>query len=553
MRRVSLAGNTARYVVRPVAQLGDILGVAYGPQSGDAIRRCHRGLERTAACLEAGNPALAALEALMIALPDVSPPALAKLAMLEKSGTAWQDQPRLPAGQHGGGQWTSGGGGAATDNGGYGRSNEQSSDLSGAPRAANTDSGAKREGPAALLDDGVYRPDRDAPSLLLTGGPEDAEEGFRQGIGGNEPPYDFMSLTELFPGLKNEPDLAVPLAPIDGFLGISGAANAANLDATMVEYHNLMAQIRAVDPTAYDDELLPAGGIAGLTWQGRNNLIDGLRMQRAVAFYKLRGDIGPLQVETLKFLQGAVDSAYEQAEKLYEARQLPVRLSRAEAIGNYVDVQVRQDIKELFNKWGIRYGQNQNITINNRDSSSFNNRYRIPDARIANVSYDWTLALKTISRPQIRGFFAADSKPDAVIIVRPSQQGRNYTYLIQRPANMNKRRRQISPRYRPYIPSNIDDLLDLVGSMMLSSPTFVDRTGYFPERNIETVFGALREGFQIAREELGEECYQKLVELSNRMRAYFEADPEQKTGDTLKGRELILDMEDLIKAKAAKR
>ncbi len=62
----------------------------------------------------------------------------------------------------------------------------------------------------------------------------------------------------------------------------------------MSQYQALVAQIKQVDPTFVDQELLPPGGIAGLSWQGRANLINGLRMQRAAATYRILGDIGPL-------------------------------------------------------------------------------------------------------------------------------------------------------------------------------------------------------------------------------------------------------------------
>ncbi len=87
------------------------------------------------------------MEALMIGFPDFGPPAMAKLAKLagvEKAGTAWQVQPRLPAGQHGGGQWTTGG---------------------AAP-------GAEDDGQAAGR--GVDRPGGGGPS---TSAPRDAETG----------------------------------------------------------------------------------------------------------------------------------------------------------------------------------------------------------------------------------------------------------------------------------------------------------------------------------------------------------------------------------------
>ena len=53
---------------------------------------------------------------------------------------------------------------------------------------------------------------------------------------------------------------------------------------TTAQYRSLVADIKRVDPIFADDELLPPGGIAGLTWEGRDNLINNLRMQRAAAF-----------------------------------------------------------------------------------------------------------------------------------------------------------------------------------------------------------------------------------------------------------------------------
>jgi hypothetical protein len=47
-----------------------------------------------------------------LGLPDLTLDAMAKLAAiadLQKRGMAWQTEPRLPAGQPGGGQWTTGG------------------------------------------------------------------------------------------------------------------------------------------------------------------------------------------------------------------------------------------------------------------------------------------------------------------------------------------------------------------------------------------------------------------------------------------------------------
>jgi hypothetical protein len=89
----------------------------------------------------------------------------------------------------------------------------------------------------------------------------------------------------------------------------------------------------------------------------------------------------------------------------------------------------------MFFSYGISFGPGEDVIINNRDYETSDNgqSYRLPDVRIRDVSFDWTLFPKTISTPQIRGFFRADSQPRAVVIIRPSQLGDYNTYLIPRP------------------------------------------------------------------------------------------------------------------------
>lgn len=101
--------------------------------------------------------------------------------------------------------------------------------------------------------------------------------------------------------------------------------------------------------------------------------------------------------------------------------------------------------------------------------------------------------------------------------------------------------------YQPYIPQTTGELWDQIGSMMLGAPTFKDRTGYFPGRNIETEFSALNGGIDAVRKKVGKERYTALVALSQRMRPLFEADPEDKTGDAQAGRQLIHEMEDILR------
>ena len=108
-------------------------------------------------------------------------------------------------------------------------------------------------------------------------------------------------------------------------------------------------------------------------------------------------------------------------------------------------------------------------------------------------------------------------------------------------------------RYRPYIPQNIGELMDKLGSMVLGAPTFKDKTGYFREKNIDTEFFALNEGLLAIRKKLGEERYATLRAMSDKMRPLFEADPEDETGDTQAGREIIHEMEDILKNAANRR
>lgn len=100
--------------------------------------------------------------------------------------------------------------------------------------------------------------------------------------------------------------------------------------------------------------------------------------------------------------------------------------------------------------------------------------------------------------------------------------------------------------YTPYIPQGRSELIDKLGSMMLSKPTFEDDSGYFPGKSIDSEFHALNEGLRLIRDKLGEETYQTLVDMSARMRMHFEADPEDKTDDALAGRQLIHDMGEIL-------
>jgi hypothetical protein len=73
------------------------------------------------------------------------------------------------------------------------------------------------------------------------------------------------------------------------------------------------------------------------------------------------------------------------------------------------------------------------------------------------------------------------------------------------------------------------------------------QSGYLPFLNLDYVFRQLHEGLGHNRLRLGEERYLELLRLSDRMRALFEADPEDKTGETSVGCKIIHEMEDILR------
>ena len=100
---------------------------------------------------------------------------------------------------------------------------------------------------------------------------------------------------------------------------------------------------------------------------------------------------------------------------------------------------------------------------------------------------------------------------------------------------------------KPYIPATLSDINDLLGSMILYAPTFVDPLGDFPNRNIDSEFHTLTGGFEGVSKKLGEERYASLMDLAVRAKALFAADQDDTNGKTDEGRALLFEMEDVLK------
>jgi len=291
---------------------------------------------------------------------------------------------------------------------------------------------AARRAVAAARLDAVhhdFEPD-DVRNIVLAANEGEDDRDPRFGIGGNHPPPE-----ELIPQSLQQSPAGPVVQFLDNLLDISGPGDEANLEVARLQMRALLHSIHEIDPTYTFDSIEPAGGLAGMSWQGRLNIINGLRADLAAAIYRVRGDIGPLQNMTLDFMQRTTNAAYDEAVELYNAGKLKVRLSPQEAIGNYMDGTVRLELRGFFNSLRIPMGPGSAIRVNSRayDSSGSPPSYRLPDVRVGNFAFDTSLRLKSSSDPQIRGFFNADFAPVAVVIVRPNQLGSDSSYIIWRP------------------------------------------------------------------------------------------------------------------------
>jgi hypothetical protein len=230
-----------------------------------------------------------------------------------------------------------------------------------------------------------------------------------------------------YPGVS--PTISGPItAALSPLVDLTGPAEAANLAASENILKGLIDQIKTIDPSYRHDSLQP---FEAMSWQARNDTIDGVRFDRAAALYRFRGKERELQVETVRFLQGRVDAAYDRGVKLYNAGRLKPSANRETTIGSYVDKEVRQDLRAAYNQRGLDYGGGKRITINNRQYAN-DGSYAIPDVQIGRIAIDWTLTPKTSATPQVQGFFNAASQPRGVIIIRPTQLSGPSLYAIPR-------------------------------------------------------------------------------------------------------------------------
>lgn len=183
-----------------------------------------------------------------------------------------------------------------------------------------------------------------------------AGPGSEEGRGSNSRAFeDPMTLEQSFPGLRNSPGGAV-VAVADGVFDFTGPADATATDVLQNHSRQLILQIKAIDPTWHYNEIGPTDALGNpiQTVRGLSAKVNDLRFQRAAVIARVKGDHEPLQVETLRFVQQRADGAYDEGMAALKIGRLKPRLSDQEAVGNYVDREVRLDLRRRYNQLGRR-------------------------------------------------------------------------------------------------------------------------------------------------------------------------------------------------------
>ncbi|MCP3732972.1 hypothetical protein M9978_21380 [Sphingomonas sp. MG17] len=217
------------------------------------------------------------------------------------------------------------------------------------------------------------------------------------------------------------------MAAGEALFDLSGPARAATTALAQNWTNQLIEQIKVLEPGfRYDSVGFPQ------TLQGQINQLNDLRWMRAAAFMR-KGELRPLQVETVRFIQQSADRAYAEGVALQKAGKLRIRLSAQEALGNFVDHQVRRELRAHYRRYRIEAAGTGPVRVNRRENDTAESSYRRPDARVGDIAYDVTLTRKTLKTPQVRGFFMTDFRPSNVIIIRPRQVDGQATYAIKRP------------------------------------------------------------------------------------------------------------------------
>lgn len=237
---------------------------------------------------------------------------------------------------------------------------------------------------------------------------------------------DPMTLEHVAPALRGSPAGAV-VAIADDFFNIFGNADAAQIEIIDGRANKALADIKRLDPHFHFNDLGP-----NTTVEGRQNRLNDILMHRAAIYLRVRGDYGPLQVETLKLVQKKADDAYTRGQELLARGKLTHGTTDRMKLGNYIDREVRKDVRERFFFYGVKVSSDGRVRVNRQENGVSGRDYSVPDIRVDRFYYDVSLQAKRPGAEQIVRYFGTKANPEYVIIVRPRQEAPNHSYIIKR-------------------------------------------------------------------------------------------------------------------------
>jgi hypothetical protein len=123
------SAKSPQYQLESDDKIVEAFTLAFGDLPADELARRFRSLQKVITALNEGDVARAMVHALLMRLPEIPKAGLAKLAGAAHLRKYNPDQPRVPAGNPDGGQWTSGGGNGDTGSSGSGPSTAQAVPL----------------------------------------------------------------------------------------------------------------------------------------------------------------------------------------------------------------------------------------------------------------------------------------------------------------------------------------------------------------------------------------------------------------------------------------
>ena len=253
-------------------------------------------------------------------------------------------------------------------------------------------------------------------------------QGPRMGRGGNSRAFeDPMTVEQAFPEI-NDPALKTFAAITGPLLDIVGPAAEAQIQVLDRHSKEVLSDIKRLDPN-FVYQYMNSGHPSV---EGSANRLDDLLMWQAATHARFLADYAPLRAQMIRRVQREVDKAYKEGlERLNKGTLKNRGVNNGMKLGNFIDVHVRENIRETLNQYGIKMSSNGMVRVNRREYVTSKGSYGLPDIRIADTYIEVSITRKTMADEQLRRFSETSPKPRYIVVVTPSGTHPNHTYVIK--------------------------------------------------------------------------------------------------------------------------